>query len=68
MNHIIKRTIRRAGEQLIEQLVETPHNGPCHGFLPASGFVRTGARFVLATDEVDPDPAWLTVEPLAAAG
>ncbi len=66
MNHI-KRVLRRAGERLVAWLVETPHNGPCRDFLPASGFARDGDRFVYAADDVGPDPAWLTVQ-CAAAG
>jgi FkbH-like protein len=65
MNHI-KRAVRREGERLVAWLIETPHNGPCREFLPASGFSRDGDRFVYAAADVGPDPAWLTVQRDAA--
>lgn len=65
MNHI-KRVVRRDGERLVAWLVETPHNGPCRGFLPASGFTREDDRFVYTGSDVGPDPAWLTVQRAAA--
>jgi FkbH-like protein len=65
MNHV-KRVIRRDGERLVARLVETPHNGPCRDFLPASGFTREDDHFVYAGSVVGDDPAWLTVRRAAA--
>jgi len=40
----------------------TPHNGPCHEFLPRNGFAREGDTFVFRGREVDADPPWLTID------
>jgi FkbH-like protein len=62
MNHL-KRSLTRDGEPLMARLVVTPHNGPCHEFLPQNGFVREGDVFVFRADrEIDADPPWLTVD------
>jgi FkbH-like protein len=62
MNHI-KRTLARDGERLVARLVVTPHNGPCHDFLPQNGFAREGDAFVFrAGQEIEADPPWLTVD------
>lgn len=67
MNHI-KRTLARDGEPLVARLVVTPHNGPCHEFLPQNGFSREGDAFVFrAGQEIDADPPWLTVDAPAVA-
>ena len=61
MNHL-KRTVLGEGEPLVARLVVTPHNGPCHDFLPRSGFAREGDAFVFRGREVDADPPWLTID------
>jgi FkbH-like protein len=61
MNHI-KRTVLGEGEPLVARLVVTPHNGPCHEFLPRNGFAREGDVFVYRGREVDADPPWLTID------
>lgn len=61
MNHI-KRSVRRETEPIVARLVVTPHNGPCHAFLPRNGFEPAGEAFIFAGTAADPDPPWLAVE------
>ncbi len=69
MNHI-KRVLRRNGEALLTRLVVTPHNAPCHDFLPSNGFSREDDTFVFSGSEGEADPPWLAIDaaPVAAAG
>jgi FkbH-like protein len=65
MNHI-KRAVRRNGEPIVSRLVVTPHNAPCHEFLPQNGFARDGDLFVFSGSERATDPPWLAIEALPA--
>jgi FkbH-like protein len=66
MNHI-KRTILQDGDTLVTRLVVTPHNGPCHDFLPQNGFVREGDTFVFRGSRATADPPWLAIDVAPAA-
>jgi FkbH-like protein len=65
MNHI-KRAVRRNGEPIVSRLVVTPHNAPCHDFLPENGFTRDGDTFVFNGTDGAADPPWLAIEAVAA--
>jgi FkbH-like protein len=62
MNYI-KRSLRRDAEPIVARLVVTPHNGPCHEFLPRNGFepAAGGEVFTFHGASAVSDPPWLAV-------
>jgi hypothetical protein len=58
--------VRRNGEPIVSRLVVTPHNAPCHDFLPRNGFAPDGDTFVFSGTDGAADQPWLAIEAVPA--